>query len=221
MIKLVIFDMDGLMVDSEALAYDIWNKVLSEFNIQFSLEEYCGYIGYSDEEIAQNFIKAFPDIEGINRVPDDVARLLFEACETKPVPTKAGLFELFDFLEQNGIKKAVASSSPTAHAENILNNCGVLQRMDFKIYGDMVKRAKPDPELFLKTVEHFGFEKNECLVLEDSKQGIEAATLAKIPVICVKDLIVPENISDTVMMAESLFEVIDYIKQRNDLTTVS
>ncbi len=216
MIKLVIFDMDGLMVDSETVAYDIWNNVLSSFNKVFSVEEYCGYIGFSDEEIAENFIKAYPDIEGIDKVPDLVAKNLFDYCENNPVPTKAGLFELFDYLEKNNIKKAVASSSPTAHAQNILKKANIYDRMDFRIFGDMVARAKPDPELFLKTYEHFDFEKQQCLVLEDSSQGIEAATLAGIPVICVKDLIVPQNSVNAVKVCDSLLDVIDYIQGENN-----
>lgn len=133
--------------------------------------------------------------------------------ENNPIDTMPGLFELFDALDKKGIKKAVATSSRRRNAEMTLTKCGILDRVDAVVTGDMVEHGKPAPDIFLKAAGVMGCSLDECLVLEDSNAGVLAAHAAGIPVVLVPDMI--DNPPEIVALAEakcnSLFDVISLI----------
>ena len=102
---------------------------------------------------------------------------------------KPGLCELINYLQKKEIKLALASSSSKETIDEYNHLAGFDNVFDYIIAGNMVEHSKPDPEIFLKVLEHFELKKNEALILEDSRNGIMAAHNANIPVICVPDLV--------------------------------
>lgn len=194
-LKLVIFDKDGLIMDTEAPVFRMWAEVFSEWGLPpLTKEIYITFIGYGRNDNIKQLGELFPDIN-----PEE----LFNACATRardylennPIRTMPGLFELLDYLEELGIKKVVATSSRYPNAEMTLKKCNVFHRFDAIISGDMIERTKPAPDIFLKAAEVMEVEPKDCLVLEDSIAGIQAAHAAGIPAIVIPDMVpIPDDI---------------------------
>ena len=136
------------------------------------------------------------------------------AIEKDGIPLKRGIHELLDYLKKNGYKVAVATSTSRDRAEHLLKLGGVLEKADYVICGDEVVNSKPDPEIFLKAAEKLGVEPKECMVLEDSGAGIEAAYSAGMLGVNIPDMKEPdENMkSKSYRICESLLDVIDILE---------
>jgi len=190
-VSFVIFDMDGLMFDTERLAMDAWGKACREAGLfvrQQDLNMMKGLSLDSSEKVMKKIIgKDFPFKE-MHRQKE---HYMLKHIGENGVPVKDGLYELLDFLEQKNILKAVATSTLRKKAEKLLEMAGISARFDFIICGDEVKKGKPDPEIFITAVKKAGCPARECLVLEDSENGVIAAIKANTRVIFIKDM---ENI---------------------------
>lgn len=187
----VIFDKDGLMMDTEAPVFDVWREVFSEWGLpELTKELYGCYMGRDRRDNIRRISESYPGVDG---------EALYAACgerrialfERHPIRTMPGLFELLDVLDARGIKKVVATSSSGENAKMTLEKCGVLHRMDAVISGETVKQSKPAPDIFLAAAKAADAVPERCLVLEDSAAGVIAAHAAGIPVIVVPDMIDP------------------------------
>ena len=130
------------------------------------------------------------------------------------MPLKKGLLRLLDYLEGQGIKMAVATSTERKLADTMLERAGVKRYFDAFIFGDMVERSKPYPDIFLKAAKELGVPIQECLVLEDSIAGVEAGKAAGGYIIHIPDLIVaPEEVREGITAQfDSLDEVTEWIE---------
>lgn len=211
--KCIIFDMDGLMIDSEKLSYSIIKSIIAEHGHNLSLDLYAKTIGVCREKAEELFSRTFPGIDG-KSVYEAYFPRYDNALKDGQLEVKPGLFPLLQELDRRGIRRAVASSNDKAIVEASLKNIGVYDRMDAHVYAEMVERVKPSPDLFLKAAALLGVKPEECLVLEDSKAGVEAAVAANIPVILIPDMIPPtEHMLKVVLRKyDTLYDVIDYIK---------
>lgn len=106
---------------------------------------------------------------------------------------KPGAIELLNYLRENNIKIAVASSSTSERAIGILKNHGIDNMFDTYVFAEDIHNSKPDPEIFLLALEKLSIQNTKCFVLEDSENGIEAAYRANIPVICIPDMKIPNK----------------------------
>ncbi|WP_207652801.1 HAD family hydrolase [Clostridium isatidis] len=217
MIKAVIFDLDGLLIDSEVISYKIYKELLEEFGHDYSLEEYAqNYSGKTEIANVTNLIDKY-------KLPLSLERGLEIVMEkessylSKGVDLKAGAVKLLSYLKDKGFKIAMASSSKEDRALNILRKHNISEYFDIFVFGNEVKRGKPNPDIFLKACEKLSLKAEEALVLEDSEAGIKAAYFAKIPVICIPDMKMPskEHLSMTTRLLNSLDEVINYIEGYN------
>lgn len=191
MIKAVIFDMDGLMIDSESLSKICLEKVLSNNNYKYDDNFLNSTIGLNKESFKKLITDTFgngADIEKINSEFNDEFNTLIE---TEGLDIKSGLMELLEYLDIHNIKKAVATSTSRNKAEYLLKKVDIFHRFDAFVCGNEVKNGKPNPEVFLKAAEKLGVSKNECIILEDSENGIKAAYAANIPVILIPDIKIP------------------------------
>ena len=129
----------------------------------------------------------------------------------------AGAGELLSYLRQRGYGTAVASSSTRDRALNLLDRHGVTEYFHQFVFAGEVEQGKPAPDVFLKACEKLGRAPGDCLVLEDSGAGIQAAHAAGIPVICVPDLKTPERrfLDMTAAVCPSLWEVIPFLEERS------
>ena len=213
--KAVIFDMDGLMIDSERVTYNEYVKKLHLLgHDDFTEELYRNCLGKNKVGICQVFIDHYGESFPMDEVWDDVHVWIDESLRAY-VPKKKGLDDLLHYLKDHGYKTIVATSSARARVDEILKNAQITEYFDDSICGDEVTQGKPHPEVFLKACEKLGVEVQDALVLEDSEAGIEASYRAHIPVICIPDMKYPEEqyVKMTTKILDSLDQVIDYIKQ--------
>jgi len=191
-ISAVIFDMDGLMFDTEQIARLAWKRAASDFGYHLSERLFLSLVGRTVGDVRALILEAFgaetPFDEMLRRKQDFVQRYTQESG----VPHKPGLLELLAQIEALGWSKAVASSSTCVTIERYLALAGVSpERFAAIVGGDEVKNGKPAPDIFLAAAETLDIPPRRCLVLEDSNPGIEAAYLAGMTPVMVPDMLPP------------------------------
>ena len=215
MTKAVIFDLDGLLVDTEVTWHKVFQDVVGAYGHEMSLQEYVE--NYSGKTIVDNVKRMIQSYnlpitydEGVEKMISGEKHYLEQG-----VALKAGAKELFSFLKKYGYKIALGSSSTKERAVSILSFHQVETYFDEMVSGYEVEHGKPFPDIFLEAAKRVGVLPNECLVLEDSEAGILAAYSGGIPVICVPDLKKPrkEYVDMTAAEVPSLFEVIHYLER--------
>jgi HAD superfamily hydrolase (TIGR01509 family) len=184
----IIFDMDGLMIDTETMAFDAWQTAARLENVEISRALCIDMIGLnqrdSEQLLADRLGPAFP----LERVRDRFLSELDGRLESGRIDVKPGLHELLDYLDANRIPKAVATSSGSQEAGKKLLAIGVLHRFSVLATSDRVARGKPAPDLFLLAASELGIPPSHCTVLEDSEAGIRAAHAAGMRPVMVPDI---------------------------------
>ncbi len=210
----IIFDMDGLMVDTERIMQKELRKILKQMGYPPDENVILSLIGLTDRRTQEALKKAF----GEQFDYDVFLKLLLErkkiAFHEEEIGVKKGLIELLEYLKKENIKSIVATGSVREHMNFILQKTELLQYFDLFVCGDEVEQGKPFPDIFLKAAEKLEVAAERCLILEDSQNGIIAANNAGIPVIFIKDLVTPEKQYMEQIYAEcnDLSEVIKYLK---------
>ena len=214
----VIFDLDGLLADTEIISLKVYQELLKDFGIPFTEETYSReYSGHREEENVQRFLDTY-DLpwnfdQTLEKVYELEARIL-----VKGVNLKKGAKNLLAFLQREGIPIALATSSVESRARMILDSNGILSLFDHLVFAKDVKRSKPFPDIFLKACSDLNILPENCLVLEDSEAGIEAAYSAGIPVICIPDLKMPAQsfLNKTEQVFQDLDAVRDYLESKKE-----
>lgn len=214
----VIFDLDGLLADTEIISLKVYQELLKDFGIPFTEETYSReYSGHREEENVQRFLDTY-DLpwnfdQTLEKVYELEARIL-----AKGVNLKKGAKNLLAFLQREGIPIALATSSVESRARIILGSNGILSLFDHLVFAKDVKRSKPYPDIFLKACSDLNVLPENCLVLEDSEAGIEAAYRAGIPVICIPDLKMPAQsfLNKTEQVFQNLDAVRDYLESKKE-----
>lgn len=214
MIKAIIFDMDGLMIDSERVTFECYQERLKDMNLTMDEEFYKTLLGKPIKGIYQRFYDVYGNDFPIENVIQDVHQLMAERFETEGVPVKKGLVELLHYLKDNNYKTIVATSSNRDRVDKILAQAKITEFFDDSICGDEVTKGKPSPEVFLKSCQKLGVNVDEAIVLEDSEAGIQASYDANIKVICIPDMKYPEKQYEekTFKILKDLTEVTAYLK---------
>lgn len=214
-LKLVIFDMDGLMFDTETIGEKCLKQAAKEFGYDIKPEFYRQLIGVNIHDHKLKVKAEFGDDYPTNKILALAKEIKMAYFYEYGLPIKSGLKELIAYLKSVGIKIAVASSSSGDLIDEYLKLTKLENIFDYIISGDKVVHSKPNPEIFLKVVAHFGFNKEEALVLEDSTNGILASHNANIPVVCIPDMLEngPEILALTYKVLPSLNDVIDLVKE--------
>lgn len=211
MIQAILFDLDGLLIDSEIVSFKIYQSILKSFSYSFTLAEYAkDFSGKSETDNLSLLIERY-------RLPfnlDDGLKLVKELEESFDFHLKSGAKALLNECKQKKYKLAVASSSTRQRAINILTKHEIIDYFDTFVFAEDIEKGKPNPDIFLKAAQKLNVPVYHCLVLEDSEAGIEAASRANIPVICIPDLKVPNKqlLNQCQDVFSSLNEVIDYLK---------
>ena len=214
MIKAIIFDMDGLMIDSERVTFECYQERLKDMNLTMDEKFYKTLLGKPIKGIYQRFYDVYGNDFPIQNVIQDVHQLMAERFETEGVPVKKGLVELLHYLKDNNYKTIVATSSNRDRVDKILSQAKITEFFDDSICGDEVTKGKPNPEVFLKSCQKLGVNVDEAIVLEDSEAGIQASYDANIKVICIPDMKYPEKQYEekTFKILKDLTEVTVYLK---------
>ena len=216
--KLIIFDMDGLMIDSESLAIAGWKSVAAQLSIDIPEELYLSLIGLSNAlskvRMGEHYGPDF-DFDTVNNL---LHKYLDDHYEEHGVPLKPGILHILDKLDEMGIKKCVATSTFYDRALYKLTKVGIAHRFNAIIGGDHVRRSKPAPDIFLKAAEVCNTQPMHCIVLEDSNPGAEAAYRAGMPVIVIPDMVTPTDITRerAYAVCESLYKACEIIEELHD-----
>ena len=186
-IEAVLFDMDGLMIDSERVAQQAWTEAAREWGYPFEPAHYLHVTGITVRDAEKKFKEIFgPDFPFY----DIRARRseLVEACfHEHGIPLKPGLLGLLGELKSRAIPRAVATSAGHDYAVNKLTRAGLLDWFDALVGGDQITHGKPHPEIFLTAAQKINADPARCLVLEDSEAGIRAAHAAGMIPVMVPD----------------------------------
>jgi HAD superfamily hydrolase (TIGR01509 family) len=193
MVQAVIFDMDGVMLDTEKVATRAWKQTFAELGHILTDELNLAMIGRNEPDsnaIIQRAMGAGFPVERCRRKAN--ARYM-ALLKKEGVPLKRGIVELLDFLAQRMIALAVATSTPRALALSKLRQAGLDTWFSAIVAGDDVARGKPEPDLFLAAARRVNAAPGCCVVLEDSPAGIRAGQAAGMIPIMVPDMIQPDD----------------------------
>lgn len=215
----IIFDMDGLMLDTEAIYCESNISTAPEFGLKgFDKAYYKKEIGLSEERAYQKYLTDFDYLpkETIDEFFKASRQKVAEIFATSGAPLKPGIEELLDYLKEENIPCVVASSNTKETVERLLNKANLMRYFKGTISGDEVTHAKPNPEIVEVALRKLGTEANETLMLEDSLNGIRASFSAGVPVIMVPDLLEPseEALEKAHSIKKDLFEVLTFIQER-------
>ena len=214
MLELVVFDVDGLMIDTESVWKNAFDKAGDKYGIpNLGDTLFPSLIGKRLEDEQELLDRLLPsDIQ--NQLINEWRQIGLGSLE-REVPVKPGLYEMLDYLEQHHIKMAVATTTRRELTEQRLKKIGVYDRFDYVLCGDEVTKRKPDPEIYLSVLHKMNTKAENAIVLEDSSVGVEAAYRAGIDCIQVPDLIAPTEVQEkqTICIVRDLTEARDYIKE--------
>ena len=211
----VIFDMDGLLVDTEIISCRIYQILLQPYGYDFTKHEYATH--YSGKTEIKNVMRLIEDYhlpwsveQGLSMVKTTEETLLQQG-----VDLKCGVYELLDYLKNHHYQLAVASSSTRKRAEMILNAHHILNDFTITIFAEDITASKPDPQIFLKAASGLMVQPQDAVVFEDSENGIRAAHNANIDVICIPDMKIPSNdlLNQCVGVYPTLKDAIAYFEQ--------
>lgn len=215
----VIFDLDGLLADTEIISLKVYQELLRYFGIPFTEETYSrDYSGHREEENVQRFLDTYDLPWNFDQTLEKVYELEAQIL-AKGVNLKKGAKNLLTYLQREGIPIALATSSVESRARMILDSNGILSLFGHLVFAKDVKRSKPYPDIFLKACSDLNVLPENCLVLEDSEAGIEAASRAGIPVICIPDLKIPAQffLNKTEQVFQDLDAVRDYLESKKEV----
>jgi len=191
--KAFVFDMDGLIFDSERIVQRSWNISGQKLGLGNVGEHIYYTLGlnrasrkkYYEENIREDF--PFDEFSALTR------KTFFEIVETEGLPIKTGVKEILAFGKENGIKLALATSSSRDYAMKCLRDAGIDTYFDGIVCGDMVSHSKPDPEIYLRACELVGVNPEDAVAFEDAPAGIQSAYSAGMKVVMVPDLVEPSE----------------------------
>ena len=212
-IQAVIFDMDGLLIDSESLVREGMIQAAAHLGFVMTIPLCASMIGLPEAQgilkIREHFGPDFPMERYLDEERRQVRLLLAEG-----VALKTGVVEILDHLDRKGLPRAVATSSSRASAREHLGHNGVYERFGAVVAREDVERHKPHPDPFLKAAALLGVDPSACLALEDSHNGVRAAHAAGMMTVMVPDLLEPtgEMHDKCILIAESLHHVLALIE---------
>lgn len=210
----LVFDMDGLIFDSERIVQRAWTKASQELGLPDVGAHIYNTIGFNAGRREIYFYQTF----GADFPAADFAvttRRCFKAiAEAEGVPVKPGAVELLQLAKELGVKTALATSSRKAHAVEMLEQAEIYRYFDGAIYGDEVRNAKPDPEIYQKAGQLLKADPAGCIALEDAPAGIQAAYAAGMHPVMIPDLVAPdrETLAKCWRCYETLKDVVDLIR---------
>ncbi|MGG7058872.1 HAD family hydrolase [Clostridium tertium] len=186
-LKTVIFDMDGVLFDTEKIYLDVWTKVFEKYGYKMTKEIYCKVIATGRENVKKVFKEEFGENIPIEEMYKEKDKALSEELKKK-IPIKDGAYELLKYLKNEKYKLALATSASKERINKQLNHAGFRWIFDEVVSRDEVRETKPNPEIFLRVANKLGVDPKECIVIEDSLAGVKAAYRGNMTPIHVVDL---------------------------------
>lgn len=206
----VVFDMDGLLLDTEKIVQRTWTDVGTAFGYPDMGEQIYHTLGFNRARRKEYFRSVYGEDWPDEAIVNATVKRFTEIVETEGVPVKKGAHELMEVLRNKGIKIGLATSSSEEHAKAELQQAGLWEFFDGCIFGGMVTHSKPHPEVYQRACAAIGVEPSHALALEDAPSGIQSAYNAGLRVIMIPDMVQPtEEVRQmTWDVKESLLDII-------------
>jgi beta-phosphoglucomutase family hydrolase len=188
MIKAVIFDMDGVIIDSEPFHWEVNKRIFAALGIDVSEEEYCRYIGVSNT----NMWTAIQRSRGLRQSVEELVRMQvngnIDFMRNERVDPVEGVIDLIAGLDHAGLLLGIASSSPYRIIEMVIEKFDLRRYFDGIVSGEDFKNGKPAPDIFLAAAALLKVSPGQCVVIEDATHGVEAAKAARMKCIGFKNI---------------------------------
>ncbi len=217
--KAVIFDMDGVIFDSERLVLESWKQIAEKYGIQNVEEVLIKCIGVNAVITRDIFLEYYGKDFPYDMYKTECSSLFHTWCKTKGLPIKKGVTELLKYLNDSGYKVGLASSTRYEIVKEELEEAGLLPYFHNLTGGDMLKKSKPEPDIFLMACESLSVKPEEAIGIEDSYNGIRALSRAGMLPVMVPDMIAPdEEMKDFAeFIFDDLLEVLKWIQTSRDI----
>lgn len=214
-VKTVVFDMDGVIFDSENLVLGCWEKIGEKYKIPNIRDVFVKCIGTSKvktEEIVCDYYG--PDFD-YDKIAKESSLLFHEYVDANGLPMKKGVRELLTYLQDAGFAIGLASSTRLAVVEEELKQAGLHDFFQVIVGGDQLQKSKPNPDIYLMACEKMKVAPEKAYAIEDSHNGIRAAYLAGMMPIMVPDLLeVTEEMKEkSIVILDDLLQVMAYFQQ--------
>lgn len=215
MLKAVIFDVDGTLLDTERIYMQAWKDAAAELGYEITDELLRKTRAINVRDAAKIFEENIGNGFSYDKTRAVRVRIAEEIIKRESPILKPGVTELLDWLTEHNIRLSVASSTHLKGTKEHLDESKILDRFEVVVGGDMVTKGKPNPDIFLKAAELLGLEPSECIVVEDSPAGIRAAVAAGMKAVLVPDqaAITQEIIDMSDAVLKSLHDMPAYVKE--------
>ena len=180
--KGIIFDMDGTIVDSLPYHYKAWKIFFKENKVENFSKRLKDYKGGGTLDLLTAVYGDKFSIKELKIMTDDKEIIFREIYKNNVVPIM-GFMDMFELIKSKKILVGIASNAIRKNVKMILSELKIYEKFDSIICGDEVRKGKPDPEMFDETVDRFNLKKEECLIFEDSVEGVSAAVNSKVDVV--------------------------------------
>lgn len=222
MIRSIVFDMDGVLIDSESLIMNAWKEFAKEKGIADIEHTLTQCIGITAPETEALFIRTYGQDFPFQEYKNTVSHIYQEQIAQNGLPVKPGVYGLFDFLKENGFRIGLASSTREAVVRREMQDVGLLPFFHVIVCGDMVSHSKPHPEIYLKSCRLLGTAPSLCYAVEDSPNGIRSAYQAGMKPVMVPDLLAPDDEIKEMLFREfkDLWEVRDFLMSECKCTCI-
>lgn len=217
MVSGIIFDMDGILIDSERQSNEGWLWAAGQLGVDMPMWLIDSFKGAPAELCCKFFDDYYKGVIDYWEAKELRTRHVYKIRETEGIPVKKGVKDIFEYIRNNGLKCAVATSTRRESAEKTLHEIGVWDYLDAVVYGDEVERGKPEPDIFLRAAKAIGVNPSEAVVVEDSINGIKAGYAADMRVVHIPDTIaIDDDIRKlTYMVCADLNGLIDVVESIN------
>ena len=217
MVSGIIFDMDGVLIDSERQSNEGWLWAAEQLGVDMPMWLIDSFKGAPAELCCKFFDDYYKGAIDYWEAKELRTQHVYKIRETEGIPVKKGVKEVFEYIRNNGLKCAVATSTRRESAEKTLHKIGVCDYLDTVVYGDEVEHGKPEPDIFLRAAKAIGISPSEAVVVEDSINGIKAGYAADMRVVHIPDTIaIDDDIRKlTYMVCADLNGLIDVVESIN------
>ena len=217
MVSGIIFDMDGILIDSERQSNEGWLWAAGQLGVDMPMWLIDSFKGAPAELCCKSFDDYYKGVIDYWEAKELRTQHVYKIRETEGIPVKNGVKDIFEYIRNNGLKCAVATSTRRESAEKTLHEIGVWDYLDAVVYGDEVEHGKPEPDIFLRAAKAIGVNPSEAVVVEDSINGIKAGYAADMRVVHIPDTIaIDDDIRKlTYMVCADLNGLIDVVESIN------
>jgi HAD superfamily hydrolase (TIGR01509 family) len=186
-LKALLFDLDGTLIDSEFFHFECWNEILEEFDVELSYADWLKtYAGVPMPANAARLIETYNITSPLPHIIEKREQLTLERLKTKDVNLMPYVADVLEYFREQNLTLALVTSSPRQDVEAIFERNGLGKYFKLIITRSEVTKSKPDPESYLVCVEKLGLLKEECLVFEDTINGIKSAKAAGLTCIAIQ-----------------------------------